>query len=172
MQYSLTSVRALLLPLAAAATVAGCGNPVSGGSHVQPAGVVIRQGTTVLVRVLGQTFTGDLEFEAGTTSRMLTVRFLDRNGQEIDPPSGYWLNVESGDPTIAEWEPTANGAFTGRINAIIAGDTYMDFLWIHGPVGGGHEDFGVRIDVTVEAEVIDDASARPLITNQPKGPAK
>jgi hypothetical protein len=123
-----------------AAVLTACDNPVAGDRHVHPDGIVIRQNTTTLVRVEGQQVTGQLALSLGQQTGPLTVRFLDDDGDEIAPESGYWLRVTA-QPAIATWAPDVAGGFTGTLTGTAADVGTITFEWMHGAVGSGHADY-------------------------------
>jgi predicted small secreted protein len=130
----------------AAVVLAGCDNPVSGGGHLVPDGVVIRQAGEVVASHVGATVTGELTVAVGQQSAPLTVHFV-RDGADVVPPQGYYLEVPAR-PAV-EWQPDAAGGFAGRLVGKTAGTTGLTFRWMHGAVGRGHQDFAREIPVIV-----------------------
>jgi hypothetical protein len=139
-------LRAGILAVLAAATLAACQNPVSSGGHLVPDGVVIRQAGAVVASHVGTTVTGQLTVAANSQGAPLTVHFVHA-GEDIVPPSGYYLEVP--DRPAVEWVPDAPGAFAGRLQGRAAGTTSLTFRWMHGAVGRGHQDFAREIPVVV-----------------------
>ena len=138
-------------PLMLMAALAGCDNPVSEGAHAQVSGVILRAGGTDLVVVTASGATGGISLVAGAQSPQITVIFTDNSGDEITPPSGYYLDVETSSAAVATWAPTAPGAFTGRIVGQAAGTASLEFKYMHGNVGSGHEDESFIVAVAVTA---------------------
>lgn len=134
--------------IALAALLAACDNPV-GERHVSPQGVVVRAGAIELVRLLGEHVTGQLSLDEGE-QRQVTVRFLDRDGNELPPETGYWLRVTV-TPAIVTWQPATAGGFDGTLTGAESGSGTITFELMHGAVGAGHTDYtsGTRIDIVV-----------------------
>lgn len=151
--------RAPLAIALVAGTLAGCDNPLSHEDHAEPEGIVIRAGTTEMVRVegIGPTgeVTGAVSLVAGVETPVLTVSFIDHDGDDITLDTGeYWLSVESTNPATATWQGTAAGSFTGRVAGHEGGATTLSFQLHHGAVDGGHpEDNGGPYEVPVTVTV-------------------
>jgi hypothetical protein len=144
--------RGVFAAIAVGLIAAACSNPVSPGDHRFAAGVVVRDAAGAeLVRAQGTTVTGGLTVAAGQQTGPLTVWFLNSSGEEMAPPSGYWLKVESVNPAVASWTQATAGEFGGRLVGGIAGQTTLRFLNMHGAVGSGHDDGLQDVTVTVTA---------------------
>lgn len=144
--------RAVPVALLAGGVMAACSNPVANReTHVVPSAIVISSDDQQLVRADRQTATGSLTVRAGTETEVLTVRFLDARDNPIDPRDEYHLRVAvAGDhAAVAEWTPVEPGGFEGRVRGIDEGSTTLLFEWVHGPVGSGHAEVSVGVDVTV-----------------------
>jgi hypothetical protein len=147
----LTMRRGLMLAMATMAVATACSNPVSPGTHLVAAGVVIRDGDRELVRAVGTTVTGGLTIEAGQQTGPLTVQFLAANGSEIPVQQGYWLDVRNSNPAVAQWTRASQAEFGGRLVGLAPGQTTMTFANMHGAVGSGHDDGMQAVTVTVTA---------------------
>lgn len=134
-------------------TLAGCDNPVSQEVHTEATGIVLLLGGNEVVRVSEGVVSGGVAMTAGTQTGMLTVRFLDAEGHETEPRSGYFLEVESSAPAVATWVPESPGAFTGRIAALAVGTAQLEFRYMHGRVGSAnaHRDASAAVTVDVAA---------------------
>ncbi|CAN5895763.1 hypothetical protein BH23GEM9_BH23GEM9_31050 [soil metagenome] len=139
------------LALVAAGMLAACENPVSSGSHFTPDGLTIQAGTTVLVEAIGgrtqPTVTGGLTVQAGQQTAPLTLRFTDASGATMTPPQGYYVEVVSASPAVAQWQ--AAGDLGGTVAGVAAGTTTFRVRWLHGPQGAGHEETGWNVVVLV-----------------------
>jgi hypothetical protein len=133
------------LVVAGASLAAGCSGE---DGHIRPWGMVIREGTQILVHARGSTVDGSLSVRAGEESPDLVVRFLGRNGEELQVVP-YHLEVWSADAGIAEFRPDTVGAFEGRLEGSAPGTTTLLFRWMHGRVGEAHKDRDWAVDVTV-----------------------
>lgn len=148
----LRAVRALSVLMLVAA-LAACDNPVGESDHEEAAGLVVRQGTTVLVRVEGTVVSGPgLTVPAGEETPHLTVFMLAEDGDEFTPDDDYYLEVVFGDDDVAAWEHDTPGGFGGHLHGGAVGSTTIEFRLMHGAVGSGHEDYSTpdgAITVTV-----------------------
>lgn len=153
------TLRAPLAMALLAGVVAACSNPVSEEDHADPDGIVIRAGATEMVRVegIGPTaeVTGALSIEAGAQTPVLTVTFIDHDGDDLTLElDEFWLEVVSSNSATATWQGTEAGSFTGRVSGLTAGAATLSFLLYHGAVGGGHPEEGggpYVVPVTVTA---------------------
>jgi hypothetical protein len=139
------------LVLLATALAAACENPASPGRHLRAYGVAVQDGAAELVRATGITVRGGLTVSSGQQRGPLTVLVLDRNGQPLDLPAGYWLQVVSSAPATARWFATSEGAFTGRLEGVTPGTAVLQFCLWHGAIGRGHEDGCQDVLVSVHA---------------------
>lgn len=152
------NLRAPLGVLLLGALTGACSNPVSDDDHAEPEGIVIRTGTTELVRVegigSGGVVTGALSVETGAQSPVLTVSFIDHDGDDIALElDEFWLEVSS-NSAAATWQGTAAGSFTGRVSGHEAGAATLTVQLHHGATGGGHPEEGggpYLVPVTVTA---------------------
>lgn len=124
--------------------VVACGETTEphGDDHAEPDGLIIRQGSTVLVEVLQQTVTGSLTVQEGQETTHLTVVFVDIDGDEITPdPSEFYMQVTVTDDAVAEFEQDTPGEFGGHFHGVAEGQTTLTFSLMHGQVGTGHPDY-------------------------------
>ena len=151
-----TNRLAALAVVAFAAFAAACSDdPVAPeeDEHAEPEGVQVLVSGAVVATYDGdaQSWTGELEVEAGEESGLVEVRFVDHDGDPIPIDDDLYLEVAVEDTTIAEFhhEPTP-GSFMGHFDGKAEGETDVVFMLMHGTVGSGHSDFtttGVHIHV-------------------------
>lgn len=122
-----------------------CSDPAGLDDHSEPEGVVLRIGGQVVASYDGDTrkWTGDLSVTAGQSTGRMTVTFVDHDGDDIRPGSGFYLQVDFANtgPTVAAFDHDSPGSFTGTLRGIAAGQSTMVFRLMHGSVGRGHPDF-------------------------------
>jgi hypothetical protein len=126
--------------LLAMLVLAACENPATPGRHIHAYGVAVFDGDALVTRAQGQTAGGELTVTASHTRGPLAVRMLDREGEALTLPPGYWLRVSSAAPSIARWTQTVEGEFGGALMGVTPGQTQLDFCLMHGAIGRGHED--------------------------------
>jgi hypothetical protein len=148
----MTGLTRTAVMLAVLLVLPACRNPVSSGDHTFAYGVVVREGTETLVHAQGDAVTGALALSAGQQRGPLTVRMLDRHGNDIEPRPGYWLRVTSQAPAVATWQQPTAGEFGGTLTGVGPGQTSLEFCNMHGAVGGGHPDGCQTVAVTVAAQ--------------------
>lgn len=119
-----------------------CSDPAGLDGHSEPEGVVLRIGGQVVASydVDNRRWTGEVSVAAGQTTGQISVQFVDHDGRPISLGSGYYLEVEVGNTTVAAFNPTTPGAFTGTVQGKVAGQTTAVFKLMHGTVGRGHSD--------------------------------
>ena len=144
---SLRRTRRVAAMISLLAAVAACDNPVTPGEHEEEVhGVSILQGDTEVARYLEGEVSGALPaVAAGTTGPLLTIVFLDHDGQPVavGDEEGVSLRARSQNTSIADFEVTD---FGGRVVGVAAGSTTIIFDLMH----GGHADFStLGIPVTV-----------------------
>jgi hypothetical protein len=115
-----------LLPVALILAL-GC---TRGRDHVIPDAMVIRDGATVVAHARGTRVESAIVIPAGGATRPLTVRFLDRDGREIDD-TDYVLEVIAVDPGMAQWQHDEPGGFTGSLEGGAPGTAVLMFQWMH-----------------------------------------
>jgi hypothetical protein len=141
-----SSARALLIIAALLPALAGCQGE---DGHIRPWGMVVRQGSEVLVHARGGSLDGSLQVRAGEETPLLAVRFLDRHGTEIEPPHNYFLSIWAADPELLEWRTEEVGDFDGRIAGLAPGTTTLLIRWMHGTPGDDHKDRDWPVTLTV-----------------------
>jgi len=135
---------------------AACDNSTSADDdddHSEPAGFVLKMnGQNVVTQMPGETtVTGDFELEPGEETPLITIFFLDDEGDEFQPdePENS-LGAEFEDEGIAEFEQhEEDGKWSFHIHAEAEGITDMTLMLMH----NGHSDFNTQgIHVHVESE--------------------
>lgn len=134
---------------------AACSNSTSSDDddhHSEPAGFVLKlNGQNVVTQLPEGTVTGEFELEPGDETALITIFFLDEDGDEFQPDEPeYSLNAEFEDEGIAEFEQHAeDGKWSFHIHAEAEGITEMTLMLMH----NGHSDFDTQgIHVHVETE--------------------
>ena len=119
--------------------------------HSEPAGFVLKMnGADIITQLPGGTLTGEFELEPGEETALITIFFLDEDGDEFQPDEPeYSLGAEFEDEGIAEFEQHAeDGKWSFHIHAEAEGITDMVLMLMH----NGHSDFNSQdIHVHVEA---------------------
>ncbi len=139
MKKSVPSLPARLAPalLAAMLVLAGCRSSTAPERHIRPSAVVATaNGTEVARAETGGSVTGSFVVTAGGQTDLLTFTFLDAQGNEVEPPSDYHLELRFADNTFASF--VADGSpytFRGRIQGLEAGSTTVQVRLMHGPPG-------------------------------------
>lgn len=114
----------------------------NGDEHAEADGLIIREGSTVLVEVLEQNVTGSLSVQEGQETAHLSVVFVDIDGDEITlDPADYFMQVTVADGAVAVFEQDTPGEFAGHFQGLSAGQTTLTFSVVHGQVGAGHADY-------------------------------
>ena len=116
---------------------------VDDDDHAEAEGVELTLGGTTIARYDGETqsWTGELEVEPGEETGHISVRFVDHDGDPVPLDDDYYLRVDIGDESIAEFEQDTPGEFGGHLHGVAEGDTDASFHLMHGAVGSGHSDF-------------------------------
>ncbi|HEX6309793.1 MAG TPA: hypothetical protein VFZ69_16585 [Longimicrobiales bacterium] len=147
--------RAPLAWLGLAAALAACENPVTPADHEEPEGLVLLDGATEVLRVIGRGAVGvasdTLRVAAGAQTPELTVSFIDEHGDALTIDEENTLAVVSDSPATATWQGSAAGVYAGRVSGLAAGTTTLRFQLYHGSVETGHVDAEFRVPVTVTA---------------------
>jgi len=143
-------IPALLVGGALLAMGACLENPVEPHPHEEPEGMNLEVGGVVVVTVDEHgDVDGSLTVAAGQESDVITITFVDHDGDPIDTDD-YYVEVESADEGIVQFLQDGPGAFTGRLRGIAPGSTTLEFRLMHGSVGTGHLEFrSPPIPVTV-----------------------
>lgn len=123
--------------------------------HYEPEGLELVMGGLVIASYDGETqrWTGELEVDAGEETPHIAARFVDHDGDPIPLEDDTYLEVDIEDESIAEFEQNTPGEFGGHLHGIMAGETDVTFMLMHGAVGSGHADF---VTTPVHAHVHDD----------------
>ena len=122
----------------------GCSDATSfdDDGHAEPDGLVIRQGSTVLVEITEQSVSGMLTVQNGLETAHLTVEFTDHDGDVITvDESEFYLEVTVADSTVADFHQDTPGEFGGHFEGLAVGSTTMTFSLMHGQVDTGHPDY-------------------------------
>lgn len=135
-----------------ALTASGCSNPVADGGddHPDPAGLIVRLGSSELVQISGGTTTGSLQLSPRQSLGPLTVVFVDEYGNPIEADSDESLEVVSSSTTIVRFEHSVPGSFTGTLIAGTEGSATLRFQLMHGTGSTAHADYiSPPVSVTV-----------------------
>ena len=148
-------IQPALLPLAL--TLATCGdgdNPVNTGhddeAHADAFGVQIISSGQELARYENGEVSGEIEVGHGRVTPLLTVRFIDEDGDMFTPHAddNFSLSWEIADGEIAEVEQhAAEGAWSFHINGVENGQTSIVIKLNH----AGHSDF-VSKEIPIHVE--------------------
>lgn len=132
------------LAILVATFFAACNNPTSSdGDHDHssaPEGIRLKiSGTTVIEQLPDETLTGEFELDEGEETSLITVYFLDHDGDEFQPEGDeYSLNVLFEDEGIVEFEQHAeDGKWSFHLHAEAEGITGMTIQLFH----NNHSDF-------------------------------
>ncbi len=120
------------------ALVSACAETTEPDEHMEPHGLAISLGSTVLVEIDGQMVTGSLTVRAGQETDDVQVRFLDQHGDRIPfDRSEFYLEVTVADETVAWFEQHFPGEFGGHFHGTTVGQTTLIFSVMRGQVGSG-----------------------------------
>lgn len=136
---------ARMAAMVCALALAACGTEPDEEEHHEPHEVQLVIGSDVLAtyEVEETSWDGALEVDAGAETGQIEVRFLDDDGDELhfdDEDEPAYLEVDIASAAIAEFVPSAPGAFTGKFRGKMEGQTGVTIKLMHGEVGSGHED--------------------------------
>ncbi|XWN35858.1 MAG: hypothetical protein ROO71_07805 [Balneola sp.] len=132
---------------------AACSNSTGSDDddHSDPEGFRLKlNGQTVVEQLPDATVTGGFELEPGQETALITIFFLDHDGDEFQPDEPeFSLGAEFEDEGIAEFEQHAeDGKWSFHIHAEAEGITEMTLMLMH----NGHSDFNTQgIHVHVES---------------------
>lgn len=118
--------------------------------HSDPEGFRLKMnGATLVEQLPGGSLTGEIELAPGEESDLITIQFLDDDGDEFQPDKPeYSLGYEFEDEGIAEFEQhTEDGKWSFHIHAEAAGITDLHLKLMH----NGHSDF-TTLDIHVHVE--------------------
>ncbi|MGB0347512.1 MAG: hypothetical protein ACPGGA_08505 [Balneolaceae bacterium] len=133
--------------------LSACSNSTSSSEeeHSDPEGFrLTMNGQTLIEQLPGSsTITGEIELEPGQETDLITIQFLDDDGDEFQPDEPeYSLGYEFEDAGIAEFEQhEEDGKWSFHIHAEAAGITDMRLKLMH----NGHSDF-TTLDIHVHVE--------------------
>ncbi|MDR9418602.1 hypothetical protein, partial [Gracilimonas sp.] len=150
LSYYIKSVFTLLLLVS---FTAACSNSTSGEEeeHSDPEGFVLKMNGQIIVEQLpGESITGEFELAPGEETDLITIFFLDDDGDEFQPDEEeVSLGVEFDESGIAEFEQhSEDGKWSFHLHAESEGITDMRLMLMH----GDHSDFTTQdIHVHVEA---------------------
>ena len=120
------------------ALVSACVLIIQPDEHMEPDGLAISLGSTVVVEIDGQMVTGSLTVRAGRGTDNVQVRFLDHHGDGIPfDPIEFYLEVTVADETVAWFEQHFPGEFGGHYHGTTVGQTTLIFSVMRGQVGSG-----------------------------------
>lgn len=139
----------LLLALFAAACDS---NPVEEDhdDHAEVEGMILTADGTELYHARGTESSGRITVAAGSTTDLITVQFLDHDGDPIhteDLDAGFSFGWEVTGADLIDVVPEAGGAYAFRLQGRTAGSTTLKVGLKH---AGEHFDFSreVPVDVT------------------------
>ena len=118
--------------------------------HADAEGLTLTVNGVEIVRVEEGAATGEITVEAGEETALITLRFLDHDGDEFQPTDEeFALDVAIGDESIAEFEQhDEDGKWAFHIHGEAAGSTEATFSLLH----GDHADFeSAPVTITVTA---------------------
>lgn len=133
--------------------LSACSNSTSSDDHDEHADaegfVLTMNGTDLITQLPGGTITGEIELEPGEESDLITIYFLDDDGDRFQPDEPeYSLGFEFEDSGIAEFEQhDEDGLWSFHIHAETAGVTDLRLKLMH----NDHSDFTTQ-DIHVHVE--------------------
>ncbi|RNC85622.1 MAG: hypothetical protein ED557_02285 [Balneola sp.] len=148
----INSAKTALLFLLVSGLLVACSNSTSSEEeHSDPEGFRLKMnGETVVEQLPGGTLTGEFELEPEEETALITIFFLDDDGDEFQPDEPeYSLGAVFEDEGIAEFEQhEEDGVWSFHIHAEAEGITDLTLQLMH----NGHSDFNTQaIHVHVEA---------------------
>lgn len=155
------STTLLTIIFATAVLIAGCDNPAGDDheEHADPAGLQLVMNGEVLLTYMNNEVSGQLNLVEGVETDLITVEWLDENGEEIhgeDLDEAYSLDWEIEDENIAQVERhNEDGRWSFHMHGESAGVTKIQLMLLH----GDHADLSTpavnqddAITVNVEAQ--------------------
>lgn len=149
----LQALRAFVFAILVTGLFAACSNSTSSDHdhHAEAEGFILTMSGQVVVQQLpGQTLTGEFELEPGEETPLITIAFLDDDGDQFVPEGDeYSLKATFDDEGIVEFEQHAgDGKWSFHLHAEAVGHTDMTLQLFH----NDHSDFNTqKIHVHVEA---------------------
>ncbi|SMO68316.1 hypothetical protein [Fodinibius sediminis] len=136
MKFSIPFTHIMIIPvLTLALFLAGCSNPASSSDeeeHHHPEGVILKMDSTEIVRIEeGVITSGQLEVVNGETTPLITVYFLDHDGELFQPEHDYSLKWNQIDTAVAEInQDSQQTPWSFRLTGNQEGQTMVRFqLW-------------------------------------------
>ena len=141
-----------VLLLLAAGTLISCSNSVGGDDHdhEEPEGFRLKiSGQTAVEQLPDLTMTGSLSLSEGEETDLITVYFIDHDGDEFQPEDEEYSLGLSVDPEgIVEVEQhEEDGKWSFHLHGETEGQTTLTLQLLHGT----HSDFTREISVSVRA---------------------
>ncbi len=90
-------------------------------------GLAVNDGSGVTAAVKDGEVIGELVVPEGATTGTLTVQFVDEFGNNHTPTANEIMTFSVGNTALAEFTPTAAGAFSGTLSGLQAGSTTISF---------------------------------------------
>jgi hypothetical protein len=149
----LSTIKYAFTLLLLVSVTAACSNSTSNEEeeHSEPEGFVLKMnGANIVTQAPGGTISGEFELAPGQETDLITLFFLDADGDEFQPQEDeYSLGHEFEDAGIAEFEQhTEDGKWSFHIHSEAEGITDLRLMLMH----SGHSDFTTQdIHVHVEA---------------------
>lgn len=139
------STNTLLFALIAGlVTLSACNNPASSEEeeHPAPVGAVLKMNGDEIARSDQSGVTGQIEVNAGEETTLISIFFLDDDGNEFQPDDPELsLNWRDIDTAIADVEQhTEDGKWAFHIHGEAQGNTSVVFQLFH----DGHSDFDTK----------------------------
>lgn len=116
----------------ATAAFAGCDDDPAGPDPIDPAGLEVLEGETVIIEVDGLAVTGRILVDEGADTGTLTFRLLDEDGDPLAPGASYELELELDDESVATFEADATNSFAGVFSGVAVGTTTFVVRLIEG----------------------------------------
>lgn len=131
-----------ILTIALLVITSACSNSVSGeDEHSEPEGFRLKiSGQTVVEQLPDSDVTGSIEIDEGEETALITVWFIDHDGDEFQPhvDEGHSLGYEFSTADIVEFEQhDEDGAWSFHLHGEAAGTTNLSVIILH----SGHSDF-------------------------------
>ncbi|MCP9290326.1 hypothetical protein [Gracilimonas sediminicola] len=149
----LSAAKAVLTLFIFAGILTACSNSTSSDDHEHGDAEGFRlkmNGQTIVEQLPEQDLTGEFELEPGQETDLITIYFIDHDGEEFQPEEdSYSLGHEFEESGIAEFEQHAeDGKWSFHLHAEAEGITDLRLMLMH----NGHDDLTSQgIHVHVEA---------------------